>query len=41
LHEHEPGCAIKKAIENNLIDKEHYETYISLLTDLKNRKERY
>lgn len=41
LHEHEPGCAIKKAVENNEIDQEHYETYISLLTDLKNRKERY
>ena len=41
LHEHEPGCAVKKAIDDNEIDKEHYETYISLLTDLKNRKERY
>ena len=41
LHEHEPGCAIKRAVENQEIDKDHYETYLSLLLDLKNRKERY
>ena len=41
LHEHEPGCAIKKAVEAQEITQEHYETYLSLLEDLKNRKERY
>ena len=41
LHEHEPGCAIKKAVEEQQISQDHYDTYISLLTDLKNRKERY
>ena len=41
LHEHEPGCAIKRAVEAKEINQEHYETYLSLLEDLKNRKERY
>ena len=41
LHEHEPGCAIKKAVEEQQISQDHYDTYISLLTDLKNRRERY
>ena len=41
LHEFEPGCAIKHAVEEGFISEEHYKTYISLLNELKQRKERY
>jgi len=31
LHTHEPGCAVKKAVENNEIALSRYESYISIL----------
>lgn len=32
-HTHEPGCAVKKAVEKNQISKTRYESYISILED--------
>ncbi len=32
-HEHEPGCAIKIALEKNLIHPSRYISYLSILTD--------
>jgi len=31
LHTHEPGCAVKKSVENNEIALSRYESYISIL----------
>jgi len=30
-HNHEPSCAVKEALENELIDSERYQSYINLL----------
>ena len=38
VHIHEPGCAVKEALENGLIDRERYESYISIFEDLKTRR---
>lgn len=32
-HVHEPGCAVKKALVNGLIDKTRYANYLSILND--------
>lgn len=32
-HEHEPGCAVKNAVENNLIHPSRYYSYLSILAD--------
>ena len=31
-HSHEPGCAVKKAVEEGLIRRDRYDSYIRLLT---------
>lgn len=36
LHNKEPGCAVKEAVEKNIIDKKRYENYILLLEEVKN-----
>lgn len=36
LHNKEPGCAVKEAVENKLIDKNRYENYLLLLDEVKN-----
>lgn len=36
LHNKEPGCAVKKAVENNDIHKKRYENYLLLLDEVKN-----
>ena len=41
LHEHEIGCGVKKDVEKGIIARDHYEDYLSLLEEFKNRKERY
>ena len=41
LHDSEPNCKVKEAVENGEIEKVHYETYLGILNELKNRKERY
>ncbi len=35
LHNKEPGCAVKAAVENNNIDKSRYENYLLLLEEVK------
>lgn len=32
-HTHEPGCAVLKALENNLIARSRYNSYLSILND--------
>ncbi len=42
IHEKEPGCAIKEALDNKEISQEHYDLYVSLLNELRmNRKDKY
>lgn len=36
LHNKEPGCGVKKAVEENLIDENRYKNYLSLLDEVKN-----
>lgn len=38
VHDKEKGCAVKKAVEENLISKEHYDTYLDLLNELREGK---
>lgn len=42
-HTHEPGCAVKKALSENMIDKSRYENYLKILNDEedKYRQEKY
>lgn len=34
LHRNEPGCAVKKAVESNVIHSIRYENYLSILQDI-------
>ncbi len=34
-HSHEPGCAIKEAVEKGAIDEERYQAYLNILSDIK------
>lgn len=34
LHQNEPGCALKKALEDGVIDPERYRWYLNLLTEI-------
>lgn len=36
IHDHEPGCAIKEAVENGAIREERYESYLTILGSLDN-----
>jgi len=36
-HYHEPNCAVKEAVENNLISYNRYNNYINILLDEKNK----
>lgn len=40
LHDSEPSCAVKQAVEEGLISKERYEHYLSFLKETKLLKER-
>ncbi|MCK9180262.1 MAG: ribosome small subunit-dependent GTPase A [Bacteroides sp.] len=40
LHLEEPGCAVRKAVENHLISESRYYSYTSMLGDLKDGKYR-
>ena len=40
IHDREPGCAVKEAVENGKISKERYEGYISFFRELKERERR-
>lgn len=39
LHENEVGCQVKNDVEAGLFPKEHYEDYLSLLAEIKSKKE--
>lgn len=41
LHDKEPGCAIKEAVEKNEILKERYENYLKFLTSIKQTIKKY
>ncbi|KXG43715.1 ribosome small subunit-dependent GTPase A [Tepidibacillus decaturensis] len=39
LHLNEPGCAVKEAVNEQLIDRDRYEHYISFLKEIKEKEE--
>lgn len=39
-HTHEPGCAVRKAVENNYISLSRYNSYLSMLEDKEENKYR-
>ena len=41
IHENEPSCAVKEAVENGDISKKRYEIYIQLLNEIRSGKRRY
>ena len=41
LHDREPDCAVRTAVEEGLISAERYENYRMLYHDLKDRKRIY
>ena len=41
LHQHEPSCAVKKAVEEGKISQERYEHYLMFLNEIQQRKEKY
>ena len=41
IHQNEPNCAVKEAVENGEIPKERYESYIQLLNEIRQGKSRY
>ena len=41
IHENEPSCAVKEAVENGEISKKRYESYIQLLNEIRSGKRRH
>lgn len=41
LHQNEPNCAVKKAVENQRIALSRYESYLQILKEVQERKPRY
>lgn len=41
IHENEPSCAVKEAVEKGEISKQRYESYIQLLNEMRQGKRRY
>ena len=41
IHQNEPNCAVKEAVENGEIPKERYESYIQLLNEIRQGTRRY
>lgn len=41
IHENEPSCAVKEAVENGKVSKQRYESYIQLLNEMRQGKRRY
>lgn len=40
-HTHEPGCAVKQALEEGAIDQGRYDNYLQFLSEIENRRETY
>ena len=40
LHDSEPHCAVKEAVDEGKISKERYEHYLIMLKELKEKKEK-
>lgn len=38
IHENEPGCMVKEALNNGIIAKERYESYILMLNEIRQQK---
>ncbi len=41
LHHHEPQCAVKKAVDDGIIELADYQVYLDLLEEVQNQKETY
>lgn len=41
MHENEPNCGIKDAVDENKVSKERYDSYIQLLNEMRQGKRRY
>ena len=41
IHENEPGCGVKEAVEAGEISKIRYDSYIQLLNEIRQGKRRY
>ncbi len=41
LHQNEPGCAVRNAVEENLFDKERYINYLNILNSEELKKKHY
>lgn len=41
IHENEPSCAIKEAVQSGKISKKRYDSYIQLLNEIRQDKRRY
>ncbi|MER2063927.1 MAG: ribosome small subunit-dependent GTPase A [Alkalibacterium sp.] len=41
IHQNEPNCAVKQAVEDGDIQEYRYKNYLSLLAEIQNRKPRY
>lgn len=41
LHVHEPGCAVKKAVQEGLIPESRYAHYLAFYQEIKNMKDKY
>jgi len=39
-HTHEPGCAVRKAVEEHYIAESRYQSYLSMLEDKEEKKKR-
>lgn len=37
-HVHEPGCAVKSAVEKGMIHRSRYENYLGMYQELKEKK---